>query len=376
MPYSWIEISRSAFEHNLSLYRNIVGPQVNLAVVVKGNAYGHGLLEIAQLCQQATAVDWLCTAHLSEALVLRRNGITLPILVMSNLDGNLSDAIAHDISFIVYDSAALMASNEQAALQNKKARVHIKVDTGLARFGLAPQDAVAYVLQASAYPHIEVQGIFSHFAESDNRDTAYTDGQLQQFVQVVDELRRLGVQLPYVHMSNTAAASSLIPSHFNFARIGAGVYGLEPSPFIMDCLRVMAGAPSLKPVMSWKTRITGLRAIAPHASVGYARTHTTTAPTRLGIIPVGYYDGYDRRLSNVGKVLVEGGHAPVIGRVCMNATMVDVSAVEECKIGDEVILLGDHPRMQAHEIAEMIGSFNPREITTRINPLVPRRIVA
>jgi alanine racemase len=376
--HSWIEISKSAFERNVQQYTSIVGPHVNIAAVVKSNAYGHGLLKIAQLCQENKHINWLCTANLSEALILRCHGITKPILAMSAIDADLQDAIINNIDLMVTDRATITMLNTVAQQCNKKAAIHIKIDSGLARFGFTVNEALAVIQYASTLSHINLRGLFSHFAESDDADTRYTQQQLQQFRSVVATLEKHALTIPYIHISNSAAISSLAQGHFNFVRAGAGIYGLEPSP--QTIAHAISAYPDFKltPVMSWKTKLIAIRTVPANQSVGYSRTYTTQGSTRLGILPVGYYDGYDRRLSNKGMVLVHSAtpaYAPVIGRVCMNATMIDLSLLPHSAIGDEVTLLGNHEQIQAHALANTIESYNPREITTRINPLIQRIVV-
>ncbi len=377
-PLSWIEINKQSLEHNLALYKKIVGPMINLALVVKGNAYGHGILEISRIAETNPHVDWLCTATLSEALLLRANNITKPIIVLSIIDLEPQEAAAHNIDVIASDVETITALNAQASQCNKKINVHLKIDTGLSRFGTLSDQAVDYVRHAFSLPHINVRGIFSHFSESDNQDATYTQQQLVQFTALLDTLRNHSLTIPYVHMSNSAAATIIPPARFNFVRIGAGAYGLESSDYVTQQAQSTIEEFALRPVMAWKTQLTNIRTVPSNSYVGYAKTHLTSSPTRIGIIPVGYYDGYDRRLSNRGVTVVtsiKGKYAPVIGRVCMNATMIDLSEIPESKVGDEVLLLGDLPRLRAHELANAIESFNPREITTRINPLVRRVVV-
>ena len=379
-PYTWIEISKSAFEHNVALYKKIIGAAVNLGVVVKSNAYGHGIVEIGTLCQTSPHVDWLCTTSLSEALVLRKHGVTKPILVTCIIDQDPTQAVEQSIDLVVYDMHTIAALNNCAAQLGKPANIHIKIDTGMSRFGIYPHDALAFIQEASLLPYIKINGICSHFSESDATDTHYTTQQLEQFNAVLKQLDDALIRIPIKHTGNSAAVTAQTKSHFNLVRVGAAAYGLQQSESSIEKAQRLEPTFALKPVMSWKTKLLNIKTIPAHTPVGYNRTHITTETTTIGILPIGYYEGYDRRLSNKGSVFVATNnvvrvaeqYASVIGRVCMNVTMIDISHIKNAKVGDHVLLLGDHPDIRAHEIAHAIGSFNPREITTRISPTIAR----
>ena len=344
-----------------------------LGVVVKSNAYGHGMKEIAQLCQNIDAVAWLCTASLSEALLLRSLGITKPVLVMTIIDGDPIQAINHDIDLIVSDMHAIETLNALASTLGKKATIHIKIDTGMSRFGFYPPQAVEIIKKVQNLPFITIRGIRTHFSESNNENQEYTLQQLQAFKQVLLHLEQEGIDIPIKHASNSAAAAILPEARFNLVRIGAAAYGFWPSETI--CQRVQRQYPecTLEPIMTWKTRITHIRSLPAETYVGYTRSYQTDKATTMGIIPIGYFDGYDRRLSNKGQFLIcdkDGTEywASVMGMVCMNATMLDISHIPQMQIDSEVIILGSHKKNNAWAIANDIASFNPREITTKNKP--------
>jgi alanine racemase len=375
-PRTWIEISTTAFEHNVSLYKRIVGNNVKVAIVVKSNAYGHGIHEIAQMCQESAAVDWLCTTSLSEALQLRYRAITKPIVVLSLLDEDPSLALEHDIDVVAYNMDILTMLSALAARAQKRVNIHLKVDTGLSRFGFMPEELMQLMPTLLALPWVTIKGICSHFAESDAADQTYTQQQLATFDTLINTLHAQGITIPLCHTSNTAAVTSVTASRYNFVRIGAGAYGLRPSAFTIQQAQKADASFNIVPVMTWKTTLMALRTLPAGKAVGYGKTYTTTTETRVGFLPVGYYEGYDRRLSNKGTVAVLNNgiayYAPVIGRICMNVIMIDVTQIPHAQIGDEVVLLGNYPKLQAHEIATTIEGFNPREITTRLNPLIKR----
>lgn len=375
---TWIEINSRAFEHNVAAYTKLIGPSVMLAVVVKSNAYGHGLIEIGTICEKIPNVHWLCTSSLSEALTLRSHGVTKPILVMSLIDADPAQAILHGIDLMVYTKTMLNTLNIIGASLNRTAYVHIKIDTGMSRFGLFEHEALDVISYALSLPHVCVRGLYTHLSESDNEDESFTRQQLDEFSQLVHTLKKRNIHIPITHASNSTGAATLTHSHFNLVRIGAGMYGLWASPNIKTKIQATFPSFDLKPVMAWKTHIMDIRTIPAHSYVGYRRTHQTAQTTRMGIIPVGYYEGYDRRLSNKGITITspEENHAyaPIMGRICMNISMIDITA-SDAHLGSTVVLLGDYDQVRAGDIAERIESFNPREITTRLNPLITRIII-
>ncbi len=373
-PFTWIEISASAFEHNIKTFRALISPESHLGVVVKSNAYGHGIQEIGLMCEQLNDVQWLFTTSLSEALTLRACGVTKPILALCLIDDDPAQAIHNNIDVMAYQIPTLNQLNATAQKCSKKIAVHIKVDTGMSRFGVYRNEVFDVIRHAQNLPFINLRGLYTHFSESDNDDQKFTQGQLDQFKILVADLECSGIQIPVKHAGNSAAAAALPGSHCDVIRLGAGAYGFWPSEFIQRQAGERVAHASLKPVMQWKAKLLEIRVLPAESSVGYRRSFKTKAPTALGIVPVGYYEGYDRRLSNKGIILINGKTAPIIGRICMNVCMVDLTGID-AQPGDEVILLGNHPVVSAQGIATVIESFNPREITTRINPAVKRIVV-
>jgi alanine racemase len=371
---SWIEISKAALLHNIAQYKQIVGNR-ELAVVVKSNAYGHGISAVAQVCEEASHVSWLCTASLSEALQLRYQGITKPILVLSYLDADLAAAVAHDIDLVIYDGATLLQLQAAAVTLKKKARIHVKVDTGLSRLGVAADCAFEFICAALQLSHISVQGIFTHLAESEKTGRGFTLQQITQLHELKAQLAANNNTIPYHHYSCTAAVTAVEEKEYNFARMGLGVYGLWPSKENKIFTQKLYPEFSLLPVMSWKTRIIQIKKVPQWSFVGYARTHTTTRDTTLAVLPVGYWEGYDRKLSNQAVVLINGVYAPVVGRISMNVMSIDITDLPgNITVGTEVTLLGADKALSAETFAEKIGTIN-WEVVTRINPLLPRIIV-
>lgn len=366
---SWIEINAAAFNHNIAQYKKIVGP-VLLAPVIKSNAYGHGLELIAHLCENNPDVDRICVVSLSEALRLRAIGITKPLLVLSIIDANIAYAIEHDIEIIVYDIITAHELNALAHTQNKKAQIHIKVDTGLSRLGLSPDAAYALIQQIQQLSHITISGIFTHYAASENADQTFTNQQIKTFNQLLEKLDAQGIHIPLKHTSCSAAITANNATHFTMVRLGIGIYGLWPSADNKKTTLAHYPTFSLKPIMTWKTRIIHIKEISAGSYVGYNLTHQTNKPTRIATLPIGYWDGYDRRLSNKGIVLINNQCAPVVGIVAMNLIMVDVTGIDVL-VGDTVTLLCAHEHVNATMLAQLCNTIN-YELVTRINPLAPR----
>ena len=374
-PHHWVEISKSALQHNIRNYKKAIGPDTALGVVIKSNAYGHGLYEIAKICQESTLADWLFTATLSEAIYLRKNGIIMPILVMYFIDESPSKAIEYDIELMVSDRETISILHEIGKPIGKPCKIHLKIDSGMSRFGFLPEEALDAVTFALSKSGVMITGIYSHLAQAANADQTFNLEQQAQFFSVLDRLEEAGIHIPYKHLSNSAGTTSLRQERTNMVRIGLGAYGWWPSQTNKELTQQAFPDFELKPVMSLKTKIYQIRQIEANKCVGYDRTYKTTAPTRVAVLPIGYYDGYDRRLSSKGILLIHDHYAPVIGIIAMTTTLVDVTHIPQANVGDEVILMGDYERITPQQVANVIGSFNAREVMTRINPLTPRVIV-
>lgn len=370
-PSSWIEIDEQALNHNLQSYKAIIGPAL-LAPVIKSNAYGHGIELIAKLCDRNNAVDYLCVVSLREALFLRSIGIKKPLLVISIIDDNLEDAINNNIDLVTYDLDLINELQCIGKHLNKKARIHIKVDTGLSRLGLSYNKALQVIKQAATLSHILLVGVFTHFAESECADQTFTNHQLYLLNTLVQELQTTDITIPLHHAACTAAITANNKSYCSFVRLGIGTYGLWPSLDNKKVTQKLYPGFSLKPIMTWKTRIIQIKDVPAGSYIGYDRTHQVQQDSRIAILPIGYWDGYERHLSNRGKVIINNQQAPILGRIAMNLTIVDITGLR-VDTHDEVILLGNHPGITAEDIAAQCNTIN-YEIVTRINPLLPRRI--
>jgi alanine racemase len=376
---TWIELSKEALTHNIAHYKQVVGPTVCLAAVVKSNAYGHGVQPLACLLESNPQIDWLCTVNLSEALTLRIYGITKPILVLSYLDvdytatKDLIQAIELDISMVVYDEHTLLRLHQAAQQTSKVAKIHLKVDTGLSRVGQLPEQAFVLAQQAYMLSNVMLEGIFTHFSDSESADHQFVYIQLALFEDLINTLEDKGIHIPVKHSSCSAAITISPKTHFNFVRIGIGMYGIWPSS--ENRLITQHHAPwfSLKPILTWKTRLKQIKTVSADTWVGYDRTYKTTRPTRLGLLPIGYYEGYNRLLSNQGKVLIHNILAPVLGRVTMNLITIDLTDCPQAAIEDEVTLIGPEKPITAECLAAQSNTI-AYEIVAKLNPIITRII--
>jgi len=368
-PLTWIEIDSHAFNHNVAQYKKMVSPAL-FAVVVKSNAYGHGMQHIASLAQKNNAVDYICTVSLSEAVTLRKNGITKPLLVLSIIDDALELACIHAIDVVVFDRKQALAFNQIGLQFQKKIKIHIKVDTGLSRLGVLYSEVLNFVESLYRLPFLTVQGIFTHFAESEKSDQTFTNLQIERFEEVLEALEEKNITIPLKHASCSAAITATSRSHFTMARAGIGIYGLWPSHDTKMGMHSKDTSFVLKPLLTWKTKIIHMKEVPAGSCVGYNRTHRVVQDSRIATLPIGYWDGYDRKLSNKGFVLINNQRAPCVGTIAMNLMMVDVTGLN-VSIDDDVILLGNYAGITAEDLAGACNTIN-YEFVTRINPLLPR----
>jgi alanine racemase len=366
---SWVEIDKKALNHNIEQYKKIIGSAA-LSVVVKSNAYGHGIEQIAKLCEHNSAVHTICTVSLSEALALRSQGIKKPILVLSIINASLDKAVEQSIDLVLYNMQTALELNTIGQQCKRKVAIHIKIDTGLSRLGFLADNAIKFIKQIHQLPFIYIKGIFTHFSESESADQAFTHLQQARFNLLLQELEAEGVTIPLRHSSCSAATTATLQSHHTMVRIGIGLYGLWPSEDNKKITQERYPDFSLQPVLSWKTKIIQIKEIPAESYVGYDRTYVTTKQTRIATISIGYWDGYDRQLSNKGAVIINNQRAYIVGRIAMNIAMIDVTDLD-VSLNDEVMLMGNHEGVRADDIAQMCSTIN-YEVVTRINPLLPR----
>jgi alanine racemase len=371
----WVELDRKAPEHNLRQLRAGSARGVLACAVVKSNAYGHGVAQIASLLPSA---DWFGVNSLEEGLELRSFGITRPVILLGHVPlAELAAAVEADLSLTVYNRETIERLSSHPSL-GRSARVHVKVDTGTARQGVLPEDLEDFIRLVKAARNVTLEGLSTHFANiEDTLHHEYAEMQIARFNAAVAAVERIAGRPPFIHTACTAAALLFASTHFTMLRSGIGLCGLWPSRETMVSAREKGGdVPQFLPVLSWKTRIVQIKKLPEGSYVGYGCSYRTMRPTVLGILPIGYSDGYDRALGNRAHVLVRGRRAPVVGRICMNLCMVDLTDVPVARLEDEVVLLGrsGEEQISAETMAEWAGTIN-YEIVTRISPLLPRRVI-
>lgn len=370
---NWVEIDQRALTANARAFRNLLGAQTLFMPVLKSNAYGHGLKEVAGMLSRAGQADWLGLNSLDEALELRSLGISRPILLLGHVPlARLSEAVRRDIRLTVYNRETVEALGKLRF--SNKVRLHLKLETGTNRQGVGLEEAARIAGLIARNPRLVLEGYSTHFANiEDTTDRSYPDRQKALFLSLVNRLEGMGYKAPIKHAACSAAALIFPETHHSLARIGIGLYGLWPSRETMLALRDRYPKFKLEPVLSWKTRVAQIKTIPSGSFVSYGCTFRTTRRTRLAVLPVGYYDGYDRKLSNTAHVLIKGKRAPIRGRVCMNICLADITDIPGVKLENEVVVLGKQGQehISAEQLAQWIGTIN-YEVVTRINPQLPR----
>ena len=369
-----VNINLDALCGNITRTKKLLAPGVKLMVVIKADGYGHGAVPVAHALDELTengkpVVEAYAVAIPEEAKELRKAGITKPILILGvTVKEQLSELIANDVTLTVFDLSYARQISEEAVRQNKTAKIHIKLDTGMGRIGYSgsEQDAEE-VLAMTKLPNIFVEGLFSHFATADEADKAFTEKQMERFEHFEQMLKARSVRIPTRHICNSAAIMELPQMHMEMVRSGISTYGLYPST------EVNQERLKLEPILELKSRIAFVKEVNKGFQVGYGATFVTERKTRIATIPVGYADGYPRSLSNKGRILVHGKSARILGRICMDQFMVDVTDIPEAKAGDLVTLIGQEKEecIPVEEIASLTGTIN-YEVTCDIAKRVPR----
>jgi len=369
---TWVEVSRSALVSNIQELKRGFAPGVLFMAVVKSNAYGHGLRETAEIAGAAGA-DWFGVDNLDESLILRKEGIGAPILILGYTPiANLREAAKNNVSLTVYNRETIYALGKLKL----KAKVHIKIETGTSRQGILPDEAPDFVKFVKKFPNIVLEGASTHFANiEDTTDHSYAQKQLSVFKKTIVGLEKHDIQIPIKHIACSAAAMLFPETHFNMARAGIAMYGLWPSRETYLSAKNIGKNIILQPALSWKTRVAQIKTLKKNTPVSYGLTEKVSRDSKIAILPVGYFDGFDRGLSSAGSVIIRGHKCKILGRICMNMCVADITDAPGVKLEDEVILLGrgGKERITAEEIAGKIGTIN-YEVVSRINPALPRLI--
>lgn len=371
---AWAEISLDAIEHNIQAIRRHVGEQTRILGVVKADAYGHGYLEVAKTLLDSGA-DFLAVACLDEAVQLRLCGIAAPILILGHTANEYSsELVGRDIIPTCFNVELAQCVSRSAVKQNKTAKIHIKLDTGMSRVGFRytedeaiNQQTIETILEIAELPNIEVEGIFTHFAVADDDDDDYTMLQFRRFKEACCRLQERGLAIPIRHCCNSAALMRFPEMHMDMVRPGIIQYGLTPSDFVDK------GILDLWPAMQLKARIVHLKEVEKGVTVSYGRKYKTPATTKIATIPIGYADGFSRLLSGQAEVIVKDQLCKIIGNICMDQCMIDVTDVNNISVGDDVILFGkgEHVEIPVESLAEKMGTIN-YEILCVIGKRIPR----
>ncbi|MFZ5825174.1 MAG: alanine racemase [Bacillota bacterium] len=365
MRPTWAEIDLNAIRANVAELKRLSTARHFMAVV-KANGYGHGATAVAKAALEAGA-DWLGVATVEEGVDLRRNGMTAPIMVMGYVaPGQADTVLMYDLRVALFDMDLARALNQWARPMMRKAKVHLKVDTGMGRVGLRPGDLAPLAGQLAELPNVEVEGVFTHLAVADEPGNEFTAQQIGRFEEALAELAAAGIRPEIRHAANSAGLMLHQPSHYDLVRAGIALYGLPPAPDVVWPAK-------LTPALSWKSRIAMLKWVQPGTSISYGRTYRSSGREQIASLPVGYADGYSRLLSNKGSALVHGQRCPVVGRVCMDQILVKLPDDTAAKVGDEVVLIGrqGNDEVSATEMAQAIGTIN-YEVVCGISQRVPR----
>ena len=351
---TWIEIDLDAIAQNVKNIKQLIGGKKELMAVVKGNAYGHDILEVSSVVLNNGATR-LAVARLEEGIFLRKAGIDVPILILGlTLKQQAELLVLHNITPTVCEYEIIEKLSESAIKEDKIVKIHLKVDTGMGRIGIFYYDILKFIKRLRALKNVEIEGIFTHFSVADEKVKTYTEKQFKKFMEVLTVLEKEEIRIPIKHVGNSATLLDLPHMWLDLVRPGISIYGLYPSTEVQKTIKLI-------PAHSFKTRIVFLKELSAGEYISYGRTYTTIKKrTKVASLPVGYADGYNRLLSNQGEVLVRGRRFPIIGRICMDQCMIDVSSLLEVKMGDEVVLWGRQGKEEitVEEISEKMGTIN------------------
>jgi len=359
----WAEIDLGAIAHNVREIRKITAKNAKICAVVKADAYGHGAVPVARTVLQAGAT-LLAVAIVNEALELRQAGFTVPILILGYTPEHQAAVLVNqDITQTIFSIDQAQAISAAAVVAGKIANVHIKIDTGMGRIGIRPEEAGVFAAAVASLPGIRIEGVFSHFATADSSDKRFTYEQYKRFTVGLQFIEAKGITIPIRHIANSAAILDLPDMHLDMVRAGIILYGLWPSSEVTQPIE-------LRTAMKLKAEVSYAKDMPAQATISYGRTYCTERPSRIATLPLGYADGWTRLLANKASVSIRGQRAPLVGRVCMDQCMIDVTDILGVVPGDEVLLFGDKD-LPVEEVAGHIGTIN-YEIVCMVGKRVPR----
>jgi len=363
-----VEVNLDAVKHNVREFKKRVNDKnIAMMAAVKANGYGHGAVEVAKAAIEA-GVNQLAVAFVDEGIELREAGVTVPILVLGYTPVDVAkDAIGYDIMMTVYRIEDLKGINEIAKQLEKKAHIQVKIDTGMSRIGLQEEEVAPFLEELKNMKYIEIEGMFTHYSTADEINKTYTNMQTSLFQKAVNTAKEMDIHLPYIHSSNSAGSMELSNTFQNMVRVGIGIYGMYPSKEVDHTVV------SLQPALSLKSKLAHIKHAKKNRGVSYGNTYVTTGEEWIATVPIGYADGYNRQLSNKGHALINGIRVPVLGRVCMDQLMLDVTKAMPVQVGDEVVFYGrqGEEEISVEEIADTLGTIN-YEVTCMLDRRIPR----
>jgi alanine racemase len=361
---TYIEVDLDAIEHNISQFRRILSKDTQILVAVKADAYGHGAVTVS-LAAISAGASHLGVAFVDEGIQLREAQIRAPILIFGYTPPHaIETAMSFDLTFTVFDREHVAQIAEVAKKVGKTAKIHLKVDTGMGRLGIPPHEVISFIHQVRNLKYVELEGIYTHFATSDDLNSSYYEQQVEQFEDVLQQLEQEGIYIPLRHAANSSAALREGLKKCNLVRVGISTYGFKdvPNPDV-----------DLKYALNLKSAISNLKCLPQGSGVSYGKTYTTTSDEWIATIPIGYADGIPRQLSNIGMAIVGGIRVPIVGRVCMDQLMLNVTDAMPLSVGDEVVLIGSQgdQMITASEIADLTSTIH-YEIVARLGSRLPR----
>jgi len=370
---TWIEINQQSLKNNYNIFRRLIGPKCLLMSVVKSNAYGHSLIDFSR-ATESLGVDWFGVDSIVEAESLRKAGLKKPILVLGyTLENKIETAFKNNISLTIFDFSTL-ENLKNIKIRGYKLKIHIKIDTGMHRQGFFVSEIPSVIKILKSQPTIILEGVYTHFSSAKNPAfPSITFNQIEQFKKAIGLFESAGFKGFIKHAAATSGTIIFPQSHFDLVRIGIGLCGLWPSKETKEAFKREV---KLEPVLSWKTILGQIKSLPKGSKVGYDLTETLNRPSRVAVLPIGYWHGFPRSLSGIGKALIKGGEVKVIGRVSMDMVSVDVTDVKNVKVGDEVTIIGKSGKLEisVDDLAYLSDTVN-YEIATRLNPLIKRIVV-
>lgn len=372
---TWVEISASVLQANALVFRKILGKDIRMLAVVKGNGYGAGIETVTSATQ--SIVDWYGVDSLDEANLVRKS-CKNPILILGYIPADdAAEIVEKKFSVVIYDYTVALALSEKATKENP-AKVHIKVDSGLVRLGLFPKEAIAIAEKISKLPNVIIEGLYTHYAKlvDENHNSVYPE-QLEKFKYALNSLTQLNIRPELLHTASSISALLFKETRFNMVRIGIPLYGLWSRRSALELVRKNLSGNILRPVLTWKTTVVNIKKVPAGTGIGYGHSEIVSKETTVAILGAGFYDGIDKRYGKIGSVLIKGKRAKILGSISMNMCMADASHVENIKIGDAAVLIGKsgQEEITAYDFAELINT-NTYEVISRINPLLPRVLVS